>query len=352
MTTRGTAPFAPSGGDGLAFCFVGHERYAILDSDVRFIVRVEQMRQDRGADGRLGTLASGGQQLPVYSLATQLGRKPGLSSGRHIVVTVGARDAVGWLVDRVARSARGDRLDVVPLPAVVGPSATRWFKGLLKFEENACLLVSPADLDPRASAAAPSVTPAPRSVPVSNPRAAAGTGVAPSMIVMFASRALPACGVDRYGLSARQVAALVPSLPSIPVPGSARHVNGVALWREAAVPIIDFREAGARAEAGAGNRHLMVQCGARLQGTVVALPIGADVALYRATMDDRPVVTGTSKPEFVMGVFRIGDNRLALLDLDILVERAGTRPRHAAAEHSGPTQPGRAPVVTANETHR
>ena len=347
MTARGSMAHPAGTGDGIAFCFVGHERYAILDADVRFIGRVEQMRQDRGTDGRLGMLLSGGRPVPVYSLAAQLGRPAGLSTANHIVVTSGAGESVGWLVDRVARSQRGQRLDVLPLPAIVGPVATRWFKGLLKFEDRACLVVSPADLDPRASSRPP-VAPAPRLAPLP---AAAPMGAGVSMVVMFSSRAVPACGAQQYGLSARQVAAVVPSLPAIPIPGNVRHVNGLAWWRDAAVPIVDFRDAAARANDRTGNRHLIVYCGAKLQGALVALPIGADVTLYRATEHDRPVVTGTAPPEFVLGVFRIGGERLALLDLDVLVgRRAGGAAWSLVDESDGGTQLDRRRAATA-ETH-
>ena len=297
------------GDDPLVCCVVGNERYAVRGADVQRVIRAEAMQPERGANGRVGTLGGGRDPVPVYPLAARLGRSTA-STGTHIMVTSGACEPVGWLVDRVVRMPRARGTRVLPLPSVVGPVPAAWFEGLLTIDDLPCLLLSPSGADPCADV--PAFRPAPAPAPVRAARTAAAAG----MVVLFSSPALPPCDAPRVALSARQVAAVVPSLMAIPVPGSPPHVRGVARWRDTAVPVVDFRENGRSASR---TRYLVARGGARLQGAMVAFAIDADVALHRAEEQDREVGGDVPRPGFLVGRFAIGAEPVALLDLDALV---------------------------------
>ncbi len=305
-------PLDGSGDDPFVCCLVGDERYALHAADVQQVIRAEAMQTECGADGRVGTLR-GRSVVTVYSLGVRLGRST-TSTGTHIVVTKGAREPVGWLVDRVVRTPRVRATSVLPLPSVAGPVAAAWFEGVLSIEELPCLLLSPSGADPRGDA--PAVPPAPPTTPMPT----VGSPATGGMVVLFSSPALPSCDVSRTALSARHVAAVVPSLAPVPVPGSPRHVTGVAWWRDTAVLVVDVRGTDRSASR---TRYLVARGGASLQGAMVAFAIDGDVALHRAGAQDREVDDDAPRPGFLVGRFAIGAELVALLDLDALITAQG-----------------------------
>jgi chemotaxis signal transduction protein len=305
-------------------CIVGARQYAMRGTDIREIARAERMRRTSvpgRSDGAVGTLAVGGEAIPVYSLAAILeGTAPAAghaSTGHHIVVTHGAQGPVGWLADRIVRSHLNDRLDVLPLPAVVANGATNWYEGLLIVDDAPLLLLSPSRLDPRATrdrAASDVVSPEPEIA-----AAPASADAASTLVVTFSSPALPRCGAERYALSARRIAAVVQSLTVTPVPGCPPHVTGVAVWRNDVMPVVDFRSASERSAAGTGHRFLIARCGRPLRGGSVAFAVDTELTLHQPTRDDREADEIESSPAFVAGTFIVSGDRLALLDLDMLL---------------------------------
>jgi chemotaxis signal transduction protein len=300
-------------------CAVGEEQYALRGAHVCQIARVEEMTRAPGADGRVGTLDVAGRPIPVFSLGQVLGQcgTPTAPLRGHIAVTCAANGTVGWLVDRLVR-ARSTELSLVPLPPVVGTVAATWFEALVRQDDALMLLVAPQHLGRGQASPAASIAAAPM------PRAAAPTGGrAARLVAIFSTPALPHAEVFRFALSARQIVAVVQPFPSIAVPGSVRHVRGVGLWRDAAVTLIDFRAADAAAVAGSRTRWMVVQCSARLGGACVAFPIDTDITLHRAGADDRQVPG--SCPAFASGLFDVGGETVALIDIDALLARAPAR---------------------------
>ena len=326
--------------DDVVCCAVGADHYALRGADVRQISRVEEMTVAHGADGRVGTIDVAGRLAPVFPLGRLLGRggTPTAASRGYIAVTGASGDAVGWLVDRVVRT-RSTGLSLVPLPTVVGTVAATWFEALVRQNDSLMLLVAPQHLGRGPLSRVPS-TPA-----AAMPRtAAAAGGNGERLVAIFSTPALPHAGACRFALSARQVVAVVQPFPSIAVPGSVRHVTGVGLWRDAAVTLIDFRAADVAAGAASRTRWMIVQCSARLGGTRVAFPIDADITLHRAGAGDRQV-TGTTPPAFAAGLFEVGGETVALVDIDALLARVipavpSEYPAAAAREWPGADRAG------------
>jgi chemotaxis signal transduction protein len=301
--------------DGLVCCAVGEEQYALRGADVRYIVRVEKMRVSSGNDGRVGTLEIAAQTVPVFRLASVLGRAGGAVAGvgYHIAVTGDAGALVGWLVDRIVRAPWSQTAAVVSLPVVVGPIAALWFEAIVKFADRSLLLLSPQHLN--LSSYRPSPADGARAFRGPLPRI---DNPAEQMVLLFSTPALPRCEARRYALSGRQIAAIVQPLSPMEVPGSAPYVTGVAWWRDGVVPVIDFRGRGEHGVATTRRRCVIAQCGARLGGALVAFSVDADIALHRPAAENRQV-PGMPRPAFVSGMFEVDGEAVALLDLDVLL---------------------------------
>jgi chemotaxis signal transduction protein len=300
--------------DDLVRCVIGLEQYALLREDVRSVARADRIRREPGANGRVGFLPYGSVDVPVYRLAALLNR-PLAASGddHHVVITQGHGELFGLVVDRIARSTIADGDTLQPLPSVVGAAAVR-FRGLVPVGDALCLVLAPPALDPQRRFERPPAFP-----PTASSAAAGGaahTAAAADLAIVFSTPALPEQARIRHAVGARRVAALVQSLPSVPLPGGPRYVAALGWWRRTVVPIVDFTGA---ARAGAAARYLLARCGRRFDGALVALPVGSEVALHRATADDRQIAAG---------VYGIGGEAVALLDLDHLI--ADAESEHAA----------------------
>jgi chemotaxis signal transduction protein len=290
--------------DAYLCCIVGGgDQYAMRGDAVRLVARAEQLRAAVDGDGRVGALPFAGTELPVYSLAGLLGgARETRTIDRYVVVAGRREEAVGLLVDRVVRATTVAAREL-PLPAIAGQDAARWFTGLLTQAETSCLVLNPAGLRPGASGEPP----APRST--SQGRARMADGIA-DLVFVFTSAALPPCGGARHGVHASRLAAIVQTMPSVPLPGCAHHVAAIGAWRDAAVAVIDYSR-GAIAMRTAKRLAVFRTAG----GALVALPINADAALRRATAADARAAD-VAAPPYVRGVFQSGGERIALLDLE------------------------------------
>jgi chemotaxis signal transduction protein len=305
----------PARDEGILRCSVGADQYAFRNGDVQHVARVEHMRDDRATDGRRGTLRLAGQQVAVFALGDVLGRPrvdaTGTLADQHIAVTGDRHELVGWLVDRLARTAAPPPGGIAPLPRSIGTPASNWFEALVTFGEgDSALLIAPRHLNPLAAQPLAPDHDAVFAVP------AAGDRRADPVAVVFATEVLPPSAACRYALSGRQIAAIVQPTTPIPIPGSASHVRGVMLWRQAVVPVIDFRHAAAQAESP-NARRLIAQCGVRGRGSLVAFSIDADVVMHRRGTDYTQL-PDLASPPFCSGLFDVNGEPVGLLDLDAL----------------------------------
>ena len=301
----------------LVCCWVGDKQYAFYDTDVRQIARVEKVQGDDAGDGRVGMLDVGGQAAPVFRLGDILHRgAPSASygSGNHIAVTGSGNELAGWLVDHIARTTVPQDAHVASLPSVIGPVASSWFESLVWIGTTSVLLMSPRNLNPLLK----------RRQRVDPSKAAAvaprkkSSDPAEHVVLLFSTPALPSAGSPRFALSGKRIAAVTQPIPAIAVPGSAPHVTGVSWWRNAVVPVIDFRGPGDHDDTEERRRCVIAQCGPRLGNTLVAFPVDAELAMHRPSVGDR-LVADAPCPPYVSGMFEINGEVIALLDLDALL---------------------------------
>jgi chemotaxis signal transduction protein len=299
--------------DSFLRCAVGTREYVFRSEDVRHVTRTDQLRADPIADGRVGAVKLAGQDVPVFALGRALGLDdtPRLPE-QHIAVTGDQHELVGWLVDHVGRANGVDDCAMATLPAAVGQRAASWFEGLVSLADGArLLLITPGNLNPLRAEGDRREGPA-----FAAPAQAAGTAPADPMALVFSTSVLPRCEARRYALSGRQVAAIVRPSDQIELPGSANHVAGLTLWRQLAVPILDFRESDDRG-AAKHRRRIIAQSGGP-GGCLVAFSIDADVVVHRPAATNRLVVD-VPCPPFAAGMFDIDGEAVALLDLDALL---------------------------------
>lgn len=316
---------AGAGDDSILCCDVGRERFAFRSADVRHVERADCMRAERGDGGRIGTLKLGEQHVPVFALDEVLGRTP--PGGRpssfdgHIAVTGGRQALVGWLVDRIARVAQPAHGNIAVLPSIVGARASSWFEGIVWLgEDESALLLAPDRLT------APLRRNQPHDDEVAFEQMPSVAAALESVAVVFSTTVLPASDAFRYALSGRQIAAIVQPTPPTAVPGCNDYVDGVTWWRRTAVPVIDFR-APADRMATTYRRRLIVQCGARQHGSLVAFSIDPGVFMCRPAAD-HCLLPAVPCPRFASGVFDVNGETVALLDLDaLLTSEAGVETR-------------------------
>jgi chemotaxis signal transduction protein len=304
--------------EGLVCCAVGADTYALRGADVHQLVSVEQMIRASGSPARAGTLELAGESVPVFSLGAVLGRPRAADAvhpGHHVAVTGEPGALVGWLVDRVVRTPLYEGAQVVPLPVVVGGRATDWFEAIVRVDDDSVLLLAPQYLNPLAERPAPT---RPDDSTASSAPPPAAPGAAEPMIVLFSTPALPPCEAPRYALSGRRIAAIAQALSPIAVPGSAPHVTGVAWWRNALVPLIDFRMAGDHVDEAPLRRCVIARCGTRLDNALVAFPVHSDIAVHRPSADDQQAANAPHA-DFTFGMFDVDGEVVALLDLDSLL---------------------------------
>ncbi len=311
----------PSRGGGIVSCTIGVDQFAFRASDTCEIVRAEKMHRAPGPGGAAGTIAMDGEAVPVYPLETSLGRPATRAASArpagHIVITRGLAGSAGWLVDRITRSAV-DAVSPAPLPHLVGRDATRWFEGLLRVGDRLLLLISPENLDPRSPAGGGAPVAADPGWPSADGAARAQEDQGPPLVVLFFSPGLPHSGAPRSALSARRIAAVIQSVPVIPVPGSAPHIAGVIMWRDEAVPVIDARTTRDRGLTEHA-RFIVARWGSARRGGHVAFECAGAVVLHQPTREDRQIEDCTAAP-FVTGVFGVGGDPVAFLDLDAMLE--------------------------------
>jgi chemotaxis signal transduction protein len=304
-------PAAAKHVESLVRCRVAGRPYAFDGRDVRFIARSDQVAP--GADGGacIGTLR-GREAIPVFSLGALLHPSDATAEGAHVVVTSSGEERAGWLVDRILRAPREGVPARLPLPALAGSVARRWFPALLDEDDGVPTLVcSPSGLDPRAHTqpVLPALPPPPGGLPPQG----AGRGV----VALFSSAALPSWGASRYAIAGSRIVAVVQSLSTRAVPGTPAYVPAIAPWRDLAIPVLDLsRGAGVPADSARG-RHLIVRHGTGPHTTLMAIPIDRDVVLHRASHDDTIIAVPDAAPHGVQ-LFAVRGEAVALVDLDTL----------------------------------
>jgi len=304
-------------GKGMLRCLVNADEYVIRADEVRHVARADQMRADNATDGRLGALTLGGHNVPVFAMSDALGlarpdplRRHG---DQHIAVTGEPHDLVGWMVDRVGRTVADGR--VAALPPSIGGRARRWFDGVVTFadSESPLLLIAPHHLNPLNTSVDHTDTASvfEEAVVIESPPAQ-------PVALIFSTTVLPSSMARRFALSGRQVAAITQPTAPVAVPGSARHIAGLTMWRNTAVPILDFREEPDRASGGE-QRQLIARCKSHGRSSLVAFAIESEIAMHRPDAQDR-LLSELPPPPFTNGLFEIDGEPVALLDLDALLQ--------------------------------
>lgn len=337
-------------------CGLDDEVYCLEMSEVGSVMPVGDLRPADAEDDspQLGVMEYQGQNVPVYDLATLLGRpsKPP-ERGHYIVVIEHPIERYGLRVDSVSRVIRIVPENVMPLPKPL-EHTRRWYRGIVDFSRDR--KINP---DWRAERHLPGIC-APREKPVNrrqaddqmkmllNPRTLLWenpkrfgpdlpaeyllrryTGMAAiaqprrsRQLVVFPVGVKADCPL-LMGLSISQVAEITEPLTTISVPGANPNVSGFAQWRSCPVPILNLQ---ATLDCEPTNNlisHWIIAREHQTQG-LVALPVSGRIQSLRLPIDYRPCpLPVASWSKFVLGTFEYEACVLLLPRLDALSVHSG-----------------------------
>ncbi len=295
----------------LLCCEAASRPYAIRVSDVLGITRAEAIVAGRRLDGRVGTVAHGDTEVPVFSAAARLGlvQTAGADTQGHVVlIDTGARTQ-GWLFTRILRRVTIDAGGVAPLSRLVGIEARRLFDGLVTVDEQSMLLLSSGGPSPLPAAADPgSLQTGRRGAP--GPQD--GVSQARPLLIAFSTPALRMPSRTLAAVGITQVREVLKVTDIVPVPRAPRAILGVVPWSGLAVPVVHLADA---TPDHAKTRVLVVQDGSDAGAPLVlALPIHDDARLHRLA-GDCPRIAQPSATKVVHGVFAVGALQVGLVNV-------------------------------------
>jgi chemotaxis signal transduction protein len=318
--------------DDIICCTAGLEQYAFRNADVRYVARAEQMRREAGPHGQIGSLRISSQSVPVFDLGALLGHptpaRGAHVEGLHIIVTGDSGSLTGWLVGRVMRTPMDCGSPAVPLPATVGFPAARWFDALVKLKEYSVLLLAPRHLTPGVPPAG--VTDS--AEVFHEPRSAVDRQAEP-IVAIFSTPVLPSSGPGRFAISGRLIEAVVQREIPMGVPGCAPHVTGVIWWRNAVVPVVDFR-GRERSDSAVPRRCLIARLSNAAGHGLVAFEIDSEIAVHRPSARDL-AVQDLPCPPGAFGTFSVNGEPVSLINLDALLP-SPSEPEDKARNHAIP----------------
>lgn len=199
----------------------------------------------------VGTIASLGQRLPVYSLAQLLGLPNSRTHAGHCIVATDGIDVWGLLADRVSHSESRTASEVVPLPALITGSSASMIQGVICEMGDEGLPMIVLDLKrlrprPQEVTVAGDVAIRPMSASVDLP--ASGLNVVHRQLIAFSPAAADEADNVRYAFSVRQVSEIIRIPNSVPLPGSPDSVVGLTVWRKGPLPIVRFASSRKRSD--------------------------------------------------------------------------------------------------------
>jgi len=374
-------------------CGIGEETYGLHMSWVRSIQRIDHLRRDPETAGPsmdqksrlvgppghslVGWLSGEEGDIPVFSLASRLGRPPSFETwedgvSQRIVVLhppaslpqaegaaslpatlegaaslpatlegaaslpftlEGSEGGQPWalLVDDVSRVIQipADRL--VPLPPIVVNPSADYFKGVILLNGRLTLFLAPERLHPDSlpNASGP-VREAKSPDPTSSPSTRSGTTGAEGarrtrgqVLVFHTTEPDRAEHTLAFGLSISQVPEILGSLPVTPVPGAAAFVLGLVNWRGRPVPVIDLdRCLGFGSSLADGRTRLVIarDTGRPGKSTWIGFPARPAIQLLRLPVLHEPSSRSLSiDPTLIRGVVELEGETLIIPDLHTIV---------------------------------
>ena len=354
-------------------CGIGEETYGLHMSWVRSIQRIDHLRRDPETAGPsmdqksrlvgppghslVGWLSGEEGDIPVFSLASRLGRPPSFETwgdgvSQRIVVLhppaslpqaegaaslpftlEGSEGGQPWalLADDVSRVIQipADRL--VPLPPVVVNPSADYFKGVILLNGRLTLFLAPERLHPDSlpNANGP-VREAKSPDPTSSPSTRSGTTGAEGarrtrgqVLVFHTTEPDRAEHTLAFGLSISQVPEILGSLPVTPVPGAAAFVLGLVNWRGRPVPVIDLdRCLGFGSSLADGRTRLVIarDTGRPGKSTWIGFPARPAIQLLRLPVLHEPSSRSLSiDPTLIRGVVELEGETLIIPDLHTIV---------------------------------
>jgi chemotaxis signal transduction protein len=281
---------------------------------VRAIQHVDQLQRQTDDQGLVGWLTDEQGRFPVFRLTTLL-HQPDAAGQRRgkILVLKTPSQSWGLLVDRVESVIHVTTRTLFPLPTIARNLAMDVFEGVVKYEEQMMLALSPEGLYPDAAIRVLSTLPTEHSLDMLYTVAdMAIASDSRKKIVVFTTTAEPSL---TFGLSLSQVPQILCPLPLLAVPGAPASILGLVEWRGVPLPVIDLSRSLGGAASSANGRLLVVR--ASTSRLCVGLPIHPQVSIHDLPMahhvSSQPVPL---QEALLRGKFVLPHTTLVIPDID------------------------------------
>lgn len=276
-------------------CYAGDESYALEMSWVGSVGRADGLRLQAGEDGSVGFVADEEGTIPVFSLASQLGRRSRSDAAHGHVIVLGGEPAPRALyVDRIARVLQLPWSMLMPLPALVADHTPPFFRGVLKLGNELVLLLAAEHLipgfTPKRRGDVPEAPHLASWRPPPHPhRYMAGRAERGGQIVIFSAvEPRPRKRAVSFGLSITQVLEILDPPPLVPVPQSPASILGLVEWQDRPIPVIDLASRMGLAPMTAEGRARLMIARASLQADPVGFLVRPTIRIRRLPLPHLP----------------------------------------------------------------
>lgn len=319
-------------------CGLATETYCLHMSWVRGIQRVELMRPNTAAHGPVGWVASAGEEIPIFRLATLL-KQPLVSdqpTGKIVMLKTAAQPW-GFLVDRVESIIQVPAEAVFSLPDLVRHPGTDWFDGLVQYREQLLLSLAPEGLpaDVQSYVATPFLQAYGHQTAPAMPMVAMASGPRRRLMSFTTTPAQGEAASIRFALSVSQIPQVLQTFTVTAVPGAVEGVLGLVPWRSGPLAVMDLEYClgGRRVTVTPAHRLLIVRA-TRAQ-TFVGMPILPQVRIHQL-----PLAYGAStrplpwQESLIRGRFDGEHDTLVIPDVDRILHAYGQDPALSAARQT------------------
>jgi chemotaxis signal transduction protein len=288
-------------------CSIAAETYCLHMSWVRGIQRLEMMRPNTEAHGPAGWLASSGEEVPIFRLATLLKRpfaddQPG---GKIIMLKTSPRPW-GILVDRVESIIHVQAEAVFSLPEIVQHPGTDWFDGVVQYEDTLFLSLAPEGLHPdvHSYVATPLLQAYGYKGVAARPALHLASGPRRRLLSFTTTPVQGEASCVRFGLSVSQVPQVLQTFTVTAVAGAAEGVLGLTQWRSGPLAVIDLEHCLGGARVSMTPAHRLLIARTTTAQTLIGIPILPQVRIhqfplaYRASTRPMPFQEALTRGRF------------------------------------------------------
>lgn len=299
-------------------CLVAGETYCLEMAWVREVVPLENLGKRTATDtpGCLGRVRVANTTIEVFALETLLyGTSSVQRQSGRIIVLQRESEALGILVSAIESPVAIPDTAFHPLPAVARSQSRPFFAGVIVWQDQLWLVLSPQGLHPDVRKRL-AIVPQKSALPILPGILQAKTG----KLVMFRSPARVTSQPEYvFAVSLLQVLQVLLAPPLVVVPGSADSVLGLIPWRRVPLAVIDLGSFLEGKKPAAPLRCILVVRATRT-AAYFGVPIHPEIRIHSLPLPHRSQEPPASlQQSFVRGVFTVKHSTVVIPDIDAIL---------------------------------